>query len=179
MLGYVFFGLILSVTIPIVFSMLSNEKNDKTNIVKNPIGIKCLMVGFICFLITMAILAGIFQDYNEDPYGIVGVISVISVFSVLANMIVSYKLEVFDDYFLFRNFWWRTKKYTYDQITGLKRRKGNEFIICYVVLIGKTKIEISNTMVNFKLIDNKLRREDVFRKFKEKRWEKHIKKNKR
>ena len=164
-MGYIIFGVLAGFLLPIIFIILTESKKDNSNVVRCGNGLKILTSLFVAFLIFITVWG--FFDFaaGENWYFHGLTIPYVVIFGYGLNVILSTKIQIFDDYFLSRNFFWRTKKYRYDEITGIKYRKGNEMIICYLIVIGKKKIEISNPLVNFKLIDDKLRKEGIFRKY--------------
>ena len=164
-MGYILSSILAGFILPIFFIIFTESKKDNSNIVRYGNAWKILVALFVGFMLSLTIWA--FFDFaaGENWYFHGLTIPFTAMFGYGLNVGLSTKIQVFEDYFLSRNFFWRTKKYRYDEITGIKYRRGNEVITCYLIVIGKKKIEISNTLVNFKLIDDKLRKEGIFSKY--------------
>ena len=162
---YIIFGVLAGFILPIIFIIFMESKKENSNIIRCGNGLKILTSLFVTVLLSFTIWGFFDIGIGEDWYYHGLTVPYVVIFGYGLNVILSIKIQIFDDYFLTRNFFWRTKKYRYDEITGIKYRRGNEIITCYLIMIGKKKIEISNTLVNFKLIDDKLKKEGIFSKY--------------
>ena len=111
MLGYVIFGIMAAISIPLVFIFATKPKANQTNIVKYPIGIPVICFILIGSLAVFTLIDTIEKKAFDDLSFMIPLsTSLFLTFGWLANMAVSYRLEVFDDHFVYRNVLWGKRK---------------------------------------------------------------------
>lgn len=158
-------GAIVAPFILFGIAMTAGTKKNNKNVVYYGIGYRIIMLVGIAMIALLIILGWIYNSDDKDIAILMTGLAVImlSFFVWGFFVIFSFKLEVKEDCFVVRNRIFRKKTYRYDQITGIKWRT-NPYSPCYILLIGKKKVELSAQMINFELIDKKLRKEGIFKK---------------
>lgn len=157
-------GVIIAPFILFGIAMTAGTKRNNKNVVYYGIGYRIVMLVGIIIATLFGVLLWIDPNDKDTTILITVLVLVMLSFFVWGFFVIfSFKLEVKEDCFIVRNRIFRKKTYRYDQITGIKWRT-NPYSPCYILLIGKKKVELSAQMINFELIDKKLRKEGVFKK---------------
>ena len=164
----VLISIAIFVLTPIIMAVvLTKQKNDRINTVTMAKLMKILFVFASCFFSGAMVYCLINEDFSNPAWSVPYFFGAIFVIAPIIALIWSftYKITINDDHFIYRNIFGKSKTYSYDEITGIKRLKGNEFISTFKIVVGKGKIEVSNAYVNYDMIYKKLNKEKIFKKF--------------